>query len=473
MNNKALGFIKNFSYTFTSNLLTLVVSTLITLIVPRLIGVADYGYWQLYMFYASYVGFFHFGWNDGIYLRYGGEKYEDLDKKSFFSQFIQLFSLQSILAVLVIIASIFFIDGGDRTFIFQMIAFNLVILNVRYLFLFTLQATNRISEYANIMLLDRILFIAIVLLLLFVGSRDYHLMIAADLISKAISLFYAMYTCREFVFLKITEFTFDFAETMDNINVGIKLMFANLASKLNIGIVRFGIEQQWDVETFGKVSLTLSISHFMMVFITGIGVVVYPILRRTSEERLPSIYLLMRNFLMITTLSFLVFYYPARVILSAWLPDYAESLMYMSLLFPLVIYEGRITLLINTYLKTLRYEKIMLAINTVSVIITSVITVFTTVVLHNLNLAVLTILVGQVLRALIAELFLANKLGINLNKDIILETLLTIIFILSGWYIDSWFSVGIYAISYLIYLLIKKNDVIKTYSEMKLLITNK
>ena len=472
MNNKALGFLKNFSYTFTSNLLTLVVSTLITLIVPRLIGVADYGYWQLYMFYSSYVGFFHFGWNDGVYLRYGGEKYEELNKKTFFSQFIQLFTLQLILALFVVIVSIFYIEGGDRTFIFQMIALNLIILNVRYLFLFTLQATNRISEYANIMLLDRILFIAIVLLLLFAGSRDYHLMVAADLVSKVISLLYAMYTCKEFVFMRLSEFTFDFEETYSNISVGIKLMFANLASKLNIGIVRFGIERQWDVETFGKVSLTLSISHFMMVFITGIGVVVYPILRRTAKEKLAPIYVLMRNFLMITTLSFLVFYYPARVVLTAWLPDYAESLMYMALLFPLVIYEGRITLLINTYLKTLRYEKVMLTINTVSVVITSLITIFTTVILHDLNLSVLTILVGQALRALIAELFLAKKLGINLTKDIVLETLLTAVFILSGWYVDSWYSAGIYGLSYLVYLFIKKNDVIKTYTEMKKMITN-
>lgn len=80
---------------------------------------------------------------------------------------------------------------------------------------------------------------------------------------------------------------------------------------------------------------------------------------------------------------------------------------------------------------------------------------------------------GQVLRALIAELFLAKKLGINLTKDIVLETLLTAVFILSGWYVDSWYSVGIYGLSYLAYLFIKKNDVIKTYTEMKKMITNK
>jgi hypothetical protein len=273
------------------------------------------------------------------------------------------------------------------------------------------------------------------------------------------------------VFRKLSHFHLDIKESWNNINVGIKLLLANLASKLIIGIVRFGIERQWDVETFGRVSLTLSISHFMMVFITGIGVVVYPILRRTSREKLPLIYHLMRNFLMIIALSLLVFYYPARLILSAWLPDYAESLLYMALLFPMVIYEGRITLLINTYLKTLRYEKTMLRINAATVVVSAIFTIVTTVIWHNLNLAVLTILIGQVVRATIAELFLSKQLSISLNKDLILEIVLTLIFILSGWYIDSWWTVVIYVISYCIYLIIKRSDIKRTIVGMKQLIS--
>lgn len=51
-----------------SNLVSLLVSTLVVFLIPKLIGVEDYGYWQLFLFYASYVGFLHFGWNDGISL---------------------------------------------------------------------------------------------------------------------------------------------------------------------------------------------------------------------------------------------------------------------------------------------------------------------------------------------------------------------------------------------------------------------
>lgn len=49
-----------------------------------------------------------------------------------------------------------------------------------------------------------------------------------------------------------------------------------------------------------------------------------------------------------------------------WLPEYTDSLMYMALLFPMCIYEGKMSLLINTYLKTLREEKAMLKVNLIA-----------------------------------------------------------------------------------------------------------
>ncbi len=90
MNSKAIKIIRNFTYSFTSSLVSMIISSLVILIVPKLIGIKEYGYWQLYLFYSSYVGFLHLGWNDGIYLRYGGKKYDELDKRLFFSQFYML-----------------------------------------------------------------------------------------------------------------------------------------------------------------------------------------------------------------------------------------------------------------------------------------------------------------------------------------------------------------------------------------------
>lgn len=469
MNSKTINFIKNFSYTLISNLVSLLSSILVILIVPKLIGVEEYGYWQLYLFYSSYVGFLHFGWNDGIYLRYGGKNYEELDKSLFFSQFCMQLIFQLIIAGIIFGSADIFAIDNKRIFVFKMTAICMVIINLRCMLLYILQSTNRIREYAQITMMDRIIYCCLIFTFLVAGARENKLMIAADLIAKFISLIYAMYCCRDMVFRRILSICFNFRETIENISVGIKLMFANIASLLIIGVVRFGIEHSWGVSAFGKVSLTLSISNFMMLFINAVGIIMFPILRRTDEKKLPSIYLTMRDFIMVILLGALIVYHPLNVVLSVWLPKYADSLIYMALVFPMCVFEGKMALLNNTYLKTLRKEKLMLKINLISLGLSVILTILNTVLLKNLNLAIVSIVILLALRCVLAEIFLAKILRITLYKDIVLELIMTLIFILTGWFINSWINILLYTLSYITYLFIKRKDITKTIWSIKLL----
>lgn len=469
MNLKAINFIKNISYTITSNLISLIVSTLVILIIPKLIGIEEYGYWQLYIFYTSYVGFLHFGWNDGIYLRYGGEEYKFLNKKVFYSQFIQLLVTQVTIALLILIGSFFIVRVGDKNFVIQMVAITMVLTNMRLMFFYILQATNRIKEYAVITMFDRIIYIILIVFFLLIGIRDFKVMIFADLIGKLISLIMVMFSCKDIVFNNIKFFKLSIQEMFRNINAGSKLMFANIASMLIIGIVRFGIEAVWDIETFGKISLTLSISNMMMIFINAVGIIVFPILRRTNQDKLANIYSIMRDFLMVILLGSLLIYFPLKTLMSLWLPQYSDSLMYMALVFPIVIYEGKMALLINTYLKTLRQEKIMLKINLLTMLLSLVMTFITTQIYRSLDLTILNIVILLMIRSVVSESYLSGELNIKVSNDIIFEIILTVIFIISGWYVNSGFTVLIYGFAYLIYLIIKKNDIKNAYGNIKIL----
>src|SRR4051794_13524444 len=87
MNSTFKRFARSFSYIFFANILSIVVSTILILIVPKFIGVEDYGYWQLYIFYSSYISYMSLGLTDGAYLRYGGQDYKSLHKPVFVSQY--------------------------------------------------------------------------------------------------------------------------------------------------------------------------------------------------------------------------------------------------------------------------------------------------------------------------------------------------------------------------------------------------
>jgi hypothetical protein len=156
--------------------------------------------------------------------------------------------------------------------------------------------------------------------------------------------------------------------------------------------------------------------------------------------------------------------------MAAWLPQYAESLLYMSLVFPMFIFEGKMALLINTYLKTLRREKVMLKINLVSMILSLFMTYITTQVFINLDMAILNIVILLAIRSAFAESYLAKELNIEVKNDIVLEVLLTIVFILTGWFVNSWMTMIIYGIAYMCYLVIKRKDLAGTIQNIKSLI---
>lgn len=470
MNNKTKNLIKNFFYTFTSNLLVLIISTLVTLILPKILGIEEYGYWQLYILYTSYTALLHLGWNDGVYLRYGGKEYQELDKSLFFSQFWMLVIFELIITFITYNLVGAFINNFDKIFVLRMMVVCSLLVIPRGMLLFVLQGTNRIKDYAIATIIEKIVYVILIIILLTMRIREYQLLIVADIIGKGISLLYVAINCKDIVFNSFRSFALSFNETYENIKAGIKVALAYVASSLIVGTIRFGIEYTWDIATFGKVSLTLSVSNMMMTFINAVGLIMFPVLRRTDEKNFPDIYITLRTILSVVLLGLILFYYPLRSILSSWLPKYAESLAYMALIFPMSLYEGKMALLLNTYLKALRKEKMLMFINVVTFFFSLLLTWFFALFFKNLTLTVFSILLLLAFRCIFAEIYISKELNIKLNRNIIMEVILTLIFVISSWVIGTWKGVSIYLIAYAIYISINWKNICETAKKIKILV---
>lgn len=450
------NILSNAKYVIFSNLISLLISCLVILIIPNIIGVEDYGYWQLYLFYASYIGFFHLGWIDGIYLRYGGEYYEQLDKDKFFSQFILLLLSQLFISLIFLLYVTYYIVNLDKAFIINVLSITLITTNLRFFLIYVLQTTNRIKESSFITIADRAIYVLLLALLILSNYQNYQVMIWADVIARILSLFIATYYCKDIVLRNFKNLKIDLRESLENIKVGINLMFSNIASMLIIGIVRFSIENRWNIETFGKVSLTLSISNLLMLFVNAIGVVLFPILKRMNPENMQNIFSKIRRILIYTTLGMMLVYYPLKAILELILPSYKDSLAYMAILFPLTIYEGKMALLINPYLKALRLEKKMLQVNMIVMLISLVVTLLNIIWIYNLDFAIFSIVILLILRASIFELILADKLNVNIKIDLIIEIIVVSVFILGNIFLSMYEALLAYLASYLGYILLKQ-----------------
>ena len=220
MNIKTNGVIKNFSYSFLANATNTLISMILVLIVPKLIGVKEYSYWQLYLFYTSYVGFFHFGWADGIYLKFGGKKYEEIDKNYFNTQFWLLTFMEILVAILLGIGTMILCRDADKSFILVMTGLCCVLQIPRTFLQYILQATNRIADYAKNYFLEKIVYAILVAVFLIVGVRDYNYLIGSDLFARMVTLLLLVYQCRDIVFKKISRIGQGIKDAWDNISIG-------------------------------------------------------------------------------------------------------------------------------------------------------------------------------------------------------------------------------------------------------------
>ena len=455
---------KNISYSFTANLVSLAVSVCMVMFVPKYLSVDDYGIWQLFLFYYSYLGFLALGWEDGIYLRYAGHDFAALPRRLMASQFYGDIMLQiGIAASALLVAPIFISDSSMLLAVTGALCLS-PFAHLHGLSNLVMQSTNRIKDYAGLMLAERLVLMLSVLTVLALGLADFRSMYTAKICSIIAAACLSAWLCRSLLYPSFPSLKDFLAETRENICVGSKLMLANVASMLMLGAVRYGISMGWDAAVFGRVSLTLGISNFLMVFISSVSVVFFPIVKRLGDERRTEIYSQIRFALSFILLGLLICYYPLKCLLVWWLPQYADSLVYMSVLFPVCLFESKVDLLTNTYLKSLRREALLLRLNLLMVALAVLVTVGTVTILHDLDAAVWSIPVLFACRCIFAEMAVAHLLGLSLYREMLADLVMATGFMLTGWYIDSWLTVAVYGFMYIIYAIMHRKQLCDIYN---------
>lgn len=468
MNQKFRNFLKNFMHALSANVIRLMISVVMTLVLPRILGVEEYSYWQLYLFYVTYTAYSSIGWCEGTYLKYGGMEYAKLDRSRMAGQFWALAVFQLIFCTVFGTAAHFLIDNPYKSTILMLALVSSMFDILRYLLQNILQTTGRIKDFARIMTLERMLFFVLSVGALLLGFRNFYVLIFMEITGRILSMCYAMYVCREIVFAKSDSFHEITKESKEIIGIGYKLLAASFASQLIIGIVRFAIEQKWGTIVFGKVSLTLSLSNMVITCIGAVSVVLFPMLKKMKEETLEELFLTMRTVLTVPVLAVLIFYTPMRWILELWLPQYHDSLHYLAVLFPICVYETRSVALIDTYLKAYRKEKLILFNSLVTVGISALLSWITVFLMGSLDAAVISIVLLMMFKNIFSEkMLLRSSLPVKVWKDNILEVALTGIFILVNWKIGGITAMLLYTAAYIIYVLLKSKDIKREMKNLK------
>lgn len=443
-------FASNVIVSIIAQIVSLAVSFVLTLIVPRFINEYQYAYWQTYVLYVGYVGVLHFGLLDGLVLRYSKYDYEELDRARLRSQFIVLLTFTGTITVLMGGASLLFL-GGENKLIFTLVAIGIVTKNVFTYSAYMLQITNRISKYVIITIAQRLTYGSVVVVLIALKVNDFYWYCVADLVGDGVAIIIGFIFNRGLYLGRAINPRETFKEVKINISSGIILMMANWSAMLMIGSAKMMIQWSWDELTFGKVSFAFSVSNVFLVFVTAISVVLFPSLQRVDRDKLPSMYKSIRGVLSPVLFLSILFYFPGCWVLNKWIPKYSASLIYLGLLLPIIIYSSKVSLLTNNYLKVYRKEKYMLLINAASIALGAVLFSVTAFDFENLTLLLLCVVFVIMFNSVLSEFVVSRIIGCNLLKEHIIETIMTVGFIICASKFSLWVGGALYLALLIVY----------------------
>ena len=458
--------ISNLLTAFMAQGVTFLVSLVMSLLVPKVLGIASYGYWQLFVFYISYSGFFQLGLNDGVYLIKGGQNRSEIDKKAINSQFAVAVTLQIAISFFFAICVLLNNVGYERNFVLFSFSVYTILVNVSAFLGYLFQAMNETKLFSISSMLERLVFVVPMLIMVFFKISDFRPFIVFYIIARFCSLLYCCWKARDFFSSGFYSATQSVKLAFTSIKVGFGLMLANVAGMFILGIARFLVDNAWGIEAFGKVSFSLSIVNFFISFVSQASMVLFPALRQGNDSERRSFYRLMRDLMEIAFPFIYIFYFPVSSILSLWLPQYSESMHYFALLLPICVFNTKMDLCCTTYFKVLREEKILLKVNVIAVIGSAFCSFVGVYVLKSLDAVLLGAVICIMLRSLWSEHYLNSKLGFCDSLMPIEEMLLSFVFIFFSLFYNSYIAIGVFCVSYLLFLLINKGVVISVVSSI-------
>lgn len=459
---------RDFSVAASAQAISLVLSFALSFFVPKFLGVEEFGYWQLFVFYASYSGFLTFGLNDGVYLLNGGTERNRIDKGSVSSQFFVCMAMQITISVIVALVAITCFEQ-QRQWVVLLFAVYTLFFNLSGYLGYLFQAMNETRIFSLSTIISKGSYFIPLLALLCIREDSFVPYAVFYTVAQATALAYCLFKARDILSAAKLPAREALSKAKRSIAVGIKLMLANISSMLILGSMRFLADTFWGVEVFGEISFSLSLVNLFIVFVSQLAMVLFPALRQLRRSQLDQLFSAMRLSLGIALPAAYLISYPIRVFVSWWLPQYSDSLAYFSLLLPICVFDSKMSLLGTTFFKVLRKEGHLLFLNACSVAASLSLSLIGILAVDNVTFVLLSVVLVIMARSFTAELFLAKaeQLGNPNVKLIASEIGVTAIHLRATILFDSSMSFAITCLAYVIHLGINRRSIFSLTEQIK------
>lgn len=143
---------KGLMYVLIANFINLGFNLITNFVLPKELSVESYATIKTFQLYVSYAGLFHFGFVDGMYLKYGGKNVKEIRGEDLKTNLSTLRFFEIFVTLICTIVALFL-----RREVLAFFALSILPLNLANYFKQLYQATGEFSLYGKIMNANTIL----------------------------------------------------------------------------------------------------------------------------------------------------------------------------------------------------------------------------------------------------------------------------------------------------------------------------
>lgn len=372
------SFIKSISSVIFSNIFILLSGVLVGFVLPKIMGINEYSYYKLFMLYTTYIVLLYFGFADGMLVKYGGQDDTQINKSELRYVTTFFIKMEIIVSLIMFICCAFFLQG-EYKLIFSLLSIFTLLSNVVTYYRYLAQAMLKFNLISRVNMLQSILTCLIVILCYF--------LVKFRVMSPLPATFYLFLFLVVFLILLIvlhnalrgTIFIGKGLEKEESKRVVVEIFKLGIpvAISYQIGTFILNIDNQlismfFNNRLFGIYSFAYSLISIISTVIVPISTVIFPFLNRQEKGRVMEQYSFNTSILFIFVYAALIVYYPVRLFIEWYLPNYDDSLIFFQLLLPGVGISSCISILVFNYYKVLKKSNVYL-IQGIIVLIGSVI----------------------------------------------------------------------------------------------------
>ncbi|XFA99112.1 oligosaccharide flippase family protein [Candidatus Izemoplasma sp. B36] len=437
-------FLKDIIKVSVSNGIRLLASFLTGILLPILFSVENYGFYKLFILYTSFAGLLHFGFIDGIYLKYGGNNYSELDKKEF-SNYTKMLIIIEVLMSLISLILVLNLMEGDRQIVFIYWSINLLFINIVSYYQIISQITSRFNEFALRNIIYAI-FISISICLIYIFKiDDYKFLLLCIVIINLIMLIWYSITYKDISPKLLNCFKFDFGSFKKIFKLGFPLIIANFISNLILSFSRQFVDWFYDIETFAHFSYAFSLMSLTNVFIIAVGTVIYPTLKKIKLSKLMNYYNKSISIILALVFLAIALFFPLSIFIVRFLPSYSNSLPILRIIFPSLSMSASIQIVKLNYFKSLQNNKDYLKSGFATLIISLILNFLAFYFFGTLESIAISSVIAYFIWYIITEIFFLKRVKMKESlKNLIYIIINTILFYLISIFFNDILGMILY-----------------------------